>query len=62
MSQKARIWEYMRNGHAIDPITALNMFGCYRLAARICELRREGKPIVGEPHGNHFVYRAGLIQ
>jgi len=60
MSQKAAIYEYLREGHSIDPLEALQRFGCFRLAARICELRREGKTIIGEPQGKHYVYTLGV--
>jgi len=59
MSQKAAIYAYLKSGRSITPMDALQKFGCFRLAARVCELRREGKPIIGEPQGKHFVYRLG---
>ena len=62
MSQKADIWNRLRRGYSISPLQALTEFGCFRLAARICELRREGKAIIGEPEGNYFVYRAAATQ
>ena len=34
-SQKAIILEYMKQGHSISPMEALNLFGCFRLGARI---------------------------
>lgn len=44
-SQKDEIHEFMRAGYEITPIEAIRHFGCFRLAARIAELRREGAPI-----------------
>ena len=39
MSQATRIWKHLRRTGRIDPMTALRRFGCFRLAARIAELR-----------------------
>jgi len=39
MSQKSRILEHMKRWGTIDPMTALDSYGCFRLAARIEELR-----------------------
>lgn len=39
-SQNARIAEYLRTGKSITPIEALNLFGCFRLGARIADIRR----------------------
>lgn len=41
-SQKARILEYMKQGHSISPMEALNLFGSFRLGARIADLKGEG--------------------
>jgi|BioPla2DNA2_1021312.scaffolds.fasta_scaffold41146_3 hypothetical protein len=41
-SQKAKILDYMRQGHGITPIDALRMFGCFRLGARISEIKKDG--------------------
>lgn len=38
-SQNARIAEYLKNGHSINPDTALRLFGCNRLAARILNIK-----------------------
>jgi hypothetical protein len=40
----AILWHLERRGH-ITPMEALNELGCFRLAARIEELRREGHRI-----------------
>ncbi len=45
MSQKAQILNYLKRGRAITPLEALKLFGCFRLGARIWELRRAGHPI-----------------
>ena len=44
-SQVREIVEYMAAGNKIDPIKALNMFGCLRLAARIADIQRHGYPV-----------------
>ena len=41
-NQASRILAYLRQGHRITPLDALELFGCFRLAARVHELRREG--------------------
>lgn len=45
-SQNALIKGWLLNGKSITPIEALNMFGCFRLSARIANLREEGMPVV----------------
>lgn len=44
-SQNAMIKEYLEAGHSITPIDALNMFGCFRLGARIADLKKQGMDI-----------------
>jgi hypothetical protein len=39
-SQNVRILSHLLNGGVVDPLTAINRFGCRRLAARIQELRK----------------------
>lgn len=41
MSQKEQILAHLRDGHSLTPLDALMRFGCNRLAARICELRKD---------------------
>lgn len=41
-SQNERILDYLKQGYAITAVEALGMFGCFRLAARISDLRRIG--------------------
>ncbi len=41
-TQKALILEHLRSGQSLTALDALNRFGCFRLAARCHELRREG--------------------
>lgn len=44
-SQTQMILAYMRDGNSITPIEALNMFGSFRLGARIADIAK----IVGYP-------------
>lgn len=44
-SQKNKIRQHLESGKSITPIDALNLFGCFRLATRIYELKEEGLPI-----------------
>jgi hypothetical protein len=45
-SQTALIKGWLLNGRSITQLDALNMFGCFRLSARIANLREEGFDIV----------------
>lgn len=45
MTQAQRILIYLKSGKTLTPIEALNKFGCFRLAARIADLRRDGHKI-----------------
>ena len=45
-SQNALIKGWLLNGYSITPMEALNMFGCFRLSARIANLRNEGLAVV----------------
>lgn len=56
-SQKKRILRYLLNGNSLTPLDALNLFGCFRLGARIWELRNEGYPVkmrLVEHNGKRF--------
>ncbi len=44
-AQTEKILAYLSKGKGITPIEALNKFGCFRLAARISDLRRDGHTI-----------------
>ena len=41
-SQTKQIAQWLKDGKAITQMDALNMFGCFRLASRINDLRRLG--------------------
>ena len=45
-SQTALIKGWLLNGYSITQLDALNMFGCFRLAARIADIREQGLDIV----------------
>lgn len=45
MAQRDRVLEYMRQYGSITPLDAIRDIGCYRLAARINELRGLGHDI-----------------
>ena len=44
-SQNTRILAYLKSGRKITPLDALYQFGCFRLGARIYDLRRRGEAI-----------------
>ena len=45
-SQNSKIAAYLREGHSITPIEALDLFGCFRLGARIADLKDRGMRII----------------
>ena len=59
MSQALAILSHLQSGKPITPIEALDEFGCFRLGARIWDLKRDGHPITTEivtdpKTGKHF--------
>ena len=48
MNQTNQILEYLKEGNSITPIEALNKFGCFRLGARIWDLKKKGYDIKTE--------------
>lgn len=46
MNQTEAILLHMESGRAITPIDALNEYGCFRLSARIMELRERGHRVI----------------
>ena len=44
-TQNQMIAAHLNDGHTITPIDALNMFGCFRLGARIADLKKMGMDI-----------------
>lgn len=45
MSQNEAIKAALLSGRSLTPLDALQDFGCFRLAARVADLRREGMDI-----------------
>lgn len=41
-SQEAAILEHLQSGKPITPLEALELYGCFRIAARIWSLRKQG--------------------
>ena len=48
MSQKKQILRHLKEGKGISSLYALKHFGCFRLAARISEIRDDGFNIIPE--------------
>lgn len=44
-TQNNQILEYMEKGNSITAMEALDLFGCFRLSARIKDLKDQGKKI-----------------
>lgn len=44
-TQNQQVLSYLKTGKVITPLEALDMFGCFRLSARIYELKDMGWPI-----------------
>jgi hypothetical protein len=56
MSQKNDILLHLMKGQPIDPMLALCKFGCFRLGARIFDLKKEGWPIQSKLVGKEKKY------
>lgn len=54
-SQNYKIINWLENGNKITALEALKMFGCFRLASRIHDLRERGhnihKEMIIQPNG-----------
>ena len=48
ITQNQQILDYLKSGKTITPLTALKKFGCFRLSARILNLRQQGHAIITE--------------
>ncbi len=44
-SQNQKILKHLSSGKSLSPLQALGLFGCYRLAGRIYDLKRAGHQI-----------------
>lgn len=57
MSQNKQILKHLQEGNTITPLEALNKFKCFRLGARIWDLKKKGfniEPKIIESEGKHF--------
>jgi Helix-turn-helix domain len=63
MSQEKQILSHLRRYGSIEPLTALDKYGCFRLAARINDLRYHGYQIDTEmvEKGNKRIARYRLV-
>ena len=48
MNQNDQILEYLKQGHTLTALEALQKFGSFRLASRISDLKRSGYKIISE--------------
>lgn len=58
-SQCNQILAWLKSGHSLTALDALNRFKCFRLASRISDLKRRGYNIVkkmvkNEENGKHY--------
>lgn len=57
-TQLQQIKDHLRSGRSITPLEALGLYGAFRLAARIKDLRNKGWPITTEvredPNGKPY--------
>lgn len=58
MTQNERLLNHLLTGKTITPLEALGVFGIYRLAARVYELKAKGHDIECttklDPNGNQY--------
>ena len=58
MTQETEILNYLQSGNSITPLDALHKFGCFRIGARIYDLKQKGYNIKSElvrgDNGKHF--------
>ena len=47
ITQTSRIKKYLEEGNSITPLDALKMYGTFRLASIICNLRNDRKFMIG---------------
>lgn len=56
-SQSKRILQYLQSGKSLNPLQALSLFGCFRLGARIWDLKDAGykvKSKIVKSDNKHF--------
>lgn len=61
-SQKEMALEYMTLYGSITPREALDAFGCFRLGARISELREDGESILSITKGSDANYATYVLE
>ncbi len=44
MSYRTQILDHLMTGDTLDPIKALNLFGCFALSQRITDLKKRRHP------------------
>ena len=49
LTQTQRIRAHLEAGLPLTPLSALELFGCLRLGARIYELKKAGLPVISIP-------------
>lgn len=47
-SQESKILDHMLRGHRITGMEALNLYGCFRLPARIADIQKRGFSVQSE--------------
>ena len=56
----AKVLSHLKSGKSITPLEALREYGCFRLGARIYDLKKDGHPIqkkMVKKHGPNGVSR-----
>lgn len=55
-THKKQILEWLEKNKSITPLDALHYIGCYRLSARIYDLRQEGNVIETDKSNGYATY------
>ncbi len=58
-SQRILIKKHLIRYGSINPLEALQKYGCFRLAARISDLRNEGLEIKTDNSNKYAIYKLG---
>lgn len=69
-SYKALILAYLKTGATLEPMTALQLWGCWSLSQRISELKQDGLPIQsrmttapsGKRHAIYWIEPSDIIK
>jgi hypothetical protein len=70
VTQKQKILKHLMSKKSLSPLKAIGLFGCYRLASRIHELKKDGYPIdtilkddgQGRTYGSYEINSEKLVQ